>query len=241
MTEGVRINKYISAAGVCSRREADRLLEAGRITLDGKKAELGSKVYPGQSVCVDGKQITGEEPEKILIAFHKPVGIVCTSSGKETDNIIDYLRFDQRIYPVGRLDKQSSGLIFLTNDGELTDRILRGRNGHEKEYEVTVNRPISDEILFAMSQGVPILDTITKPCRITRDGSRKFHIVLTQGLNRQIRRMCEYFDYRVVTLKRVRIMNVYLGNLPEGEWRYLTEEEDTVLKKSLKGKKFYNE
>ena len=220
MAEQIRINKYISSCGFCSRRQADRYLEEGRVTIDGETAGVGDRVEPGQTVCVDGTKIRINE-EKIVIAFHKPAGVVCTSSKKDKDNIIDYLHFDQRIYPVGRLDKESTGLILLTNDGELTDRILRGRNGHEKEYEVTVNKPISQEVIRAMEQGVPILDTMTKPCRIRKLGERKFRMILTQGLNRQIRRMCEYFGYRVLTLKRVRIMNIELGQLPEGEWRYL--------------------
>ncbi len=240
MAEQIRINKYISSCGFCSRRQADRYLEEGRVTIDGETAGVGDRVEPGQTVCVDGTKIRINE-EKIVIAFHKPAGVVCTSSKKDKDNIIDYLHFDQRIYPVGRLDKESTGLILLTNDGELTDRILRGRNGHEKEYEVTVNKPISQEVIRAMEQGVPILDTMTKPCRIRKLGERKFRMILTQGLNRQIRRMCEYFGYRVLTLKRVRIMNIELGQLPEGEWRYLTPKEREKLEKSMKGQKFYND
>lgn len=240
MAEQIRINKYISSCGFCSRRQADRYLEEGRVTIDGETAGVGDRVEPGQTVCVDGTKIRINE-EKIVIAFHKPAGVVCTSSKKDKDNIIDYLHFDQRIYPVGRLDKESTGLILLTNDGELTDRILRGRNGHEKEYVVTVNKPISQEVIRAMEQGVPILDTMTKPCRIRKLGERKFRMILTQGLNRQIRRMCEYFGYRVLTLKRVRIMNIELGQLPEGEWRYLTPKEREKLEKSMKGQKFYND
>lgn len=240
MAEQIRINKYLSSCGFCSRRQADRYLEEGRVTINGVTAGVGERVGPGQTVCVDGTEIRINE-EKIVIAFHKPAGVVCTSSKKDKDNIIDYLHFDQRIYPVGRLDKESTGLILLTNDGELTDRILRGRNGHEKEYEVTVNKPIRQEVIRAMEQGVPILDTMTKPCRIRKLGERKFQMILTQGLNRQIRRMCEYFGYRVLTLKRVRIMNIELGQLPEGEWRYLTPKEREKLEKSMKGQKFYND
>lgn len=240
MTEQIRINKYLSSCGFCSRRQADRYLEEGRVTINGETAGVGDRVEQGQMVCVDGTEIRINE-EKIVIAFHKPAGVVCTSSKKDKDNIIDYLHFDQRIYPVGRLDKESTGLILLTNDGELTDRILRGRNGHEKEYEVTVNKPIRQEVIRAMEQGVPILDTMTKPCRIQMLGERKFRMILTQGLNRQIRRMCEYFGYRVLTLKRVRIMNIELGQLPEGEWRYLTPKEREKLEKSMKGQKFYND
>ncbi len=240
LEEKMRINKYLSNAGVCSRREADRMLEAGRISIDGKIAELGAMVEKGQEVCVDGNRI-GKFESKVLIAFHKPEGIVCTSSKKDANNIIDYIQFPTRIYPVGRLDKDSKGLILLTNDGELTDRILRGRNGHEKEYIVTVNKPLKREVLQAMEQGVPILDTITRPCQIQKINKTCFRIILTQGLNRQIRRMCEYFGYRVVALERVRIMNILLGDLPEGSWRYISEEELKQLEKSLKGKKFYNE
>lgn len=240
LTEQVRINKYLSASGYCSRREADRYLEEGRVTVDGKPAGVGDRVGPEQTVCVDGIKIQNN-PERILIAFHKPAGVVCTSSRKDKDNIIDFLHFDERIYPVGRLDKDSTGLILLTNDGELTDRILRARNGHEKEYEVTVNKPMKREVIRAMEQGVPILGTMTRPCRIQKLDDRRFRMILTQGLNRQIRRMCEYFGYRVLTLKRVRIMNIELGNMREGQWRYVTREELDELEKSMKGQKFYND
>lgn len=226
--------------GYCSRREADRLLEQKRVTIDGKTAGLGEQVHAGQTLCVDGTEICAKR-ERIIIAFHKPAGVVCTSSKKDKNNIIDYIRFDERIYPVGRLDKDSTGLILLTNDGELTDRILRSKNGHEKEYVVTVSRPLRKEVLDAMAQGVPILDTMTKPCQIDMIDEKSFRIILTQGLNRQIRRMCEYFGYRVIRLKRIRIMNVLLDGLPEGKWRYLSEEEIAQMEKSLKGQKFYNE
>lgn len=238
--ESVRINKYLSFAGYCSRREADRLLAEHRVTVDGRPVEMGERVIPGQMVCVDGREVVGHA-ERIVIAFHKPAGVVCTSSPKEPDNIIDFIHFDTRIYPMGRLDKESTGLILLTNDGELTDLVLRGRNGHEKEYVVEVNKPLRREIIEAMEQGVPILGTMTKPCRIHSVDGRSFHIILTQGLNRQIRRMCEYFGYRVTKLKRIRIMNVMLNDLPEGTWRKLSPGELTALEKSLKGKKFYNE
>lgn len=240
MEEKVRINKFLSASGYCSRREADRLLEQERVTIDRKIAGLGDRVSAEQSICVDGIRILSR-PKQIVIAFHKPAGVVCTSSKKDKNNIIDFIHFEQRIYPVGRLDKDSTGLILLTNDGELTDRILRGRNGHEKEYVITVNKPLKQEILKAMAQGVPILDTVTKPCKINQMDERTFKIILTQGLNRQIRRMCEYFGYRVVTLKRERIMNIHLGDLAEGEWRYLSRDEILSLEISLKGQKFYNE
>ncbi len=240
MDEITRINKYLSVSGFCSRREADRLLEQGRVTIDGQTAVLGDRVHPEQNVCVDGKQICPSD-ERILIALNKPDGIVCTSSKQDKDNIIDFIHFEKRVYPVGRLDKDSTGLILLTNDGELMDRILRGRNGHEKEYEVTVNKPMKKEVLQAMAQGVPILNTMTKPCRIERLDQRCFRMILTEGLNRQIRRMCEYFGYRVVTLRRVRIMNIELGNLPVGKWRYVSPDELQKLEQSLKGQKFYNE
>lgn len=240
LDEVVRINKFLSASGVCSRREADRLLEDGRITIDGRTAGLGDMVRSSQHVCVDGKPVK-KNWKQIVIALNKPAGIVCTSSKKEKHNIIDFVHFESRIYPVGRLDKESTGLILLTNDGDLTDRILRGRNGHEKEYVVKVNKPLKKEVIQAMMQGVPILDTITKPCKIQKMDERTFRIVITQGLNRQIRRMCEYFGYRVVSLKRVRIMNIVLGDLPEGKWRYLTEAECQKLENLLKGQKYYNE
>lgn len=240
MEEQIRLNKYLSNCGYCSRREADRLLEQGRVSIDGVSASLGDKVMSGQCVCVDGEPVV-KNTDQVVIAFHKPAGVVCTSSKKDRDNIIDYIGFKERIYPVGRLDKDSTGLILLTNDGELTDRILRGKNGHEKEYIVKVDRPIKGKVLEAMRQGVPILDTMTRPCQVKKIDERTFRITLTQGLNRQIRRMCEYFGYRVVSLKRIRIMNIYLDILPEGKWRYLTKEELQVLEQSLKGQKFYNE
>lgn len=229
MAEAVRINKYLSQCGICSRREADRMLDEGRIQVNGEVPEKGMMVTDRDCITVDGKKICGQA-EEIVIAFHKPRGIVCTTSRKEPDNIIDYIGFPERIYPVGRLDKDSTGIILLTNNGQLMDDILRGRYQHEKEYEVTVDHPIKDSIWDAMEQGVPILDTMTKPCRIPYRNKTEFTIILTQGLNRQIRRMCEYFGYRVRKLKRVRIMNIELGDLPEGKWRYLTEGELTGLK-----------
>ncbi len=235
--DGIRINKYLSQCGYCSRREADRLLDQGKVSINGSCAALGSRVFVGDEVSVDGCKITNTAKE-IVIAFHKPRGIVCTTSKKDPDNVIDYLNFQERIYPVGRLDKESSGLLLLTNNGQLMDDILRGSNYHEKEYVVTVDKPVTKRIYEAMEQGVPILETITRPCHITSRSDRSFHIILTQGLNRQIRRMCEYFDYHVRTLKRIRIMNIKLGDLPEGEWRYLTNEELVHLKQlaAKKGK-----
>lgn len=210
MEQEVRLNKFLSDAGVCSRREADRLIDAGRVKVDGTVAVMGQKVTKTQKIKIDSKPIQRDD-EKVVIAFHKPRGIVCTTSKKDKDNIVDYINYGKRIYPVGRLDKDSSGLILLTNQGELVDKILRGSNFHEKEYIVTVNKKITPEFLRAMGSGVPILDTVTRPCEIEQISARTFRIILTQGLNRQIRRMCEYFDYRVVELTRVRVMNIRLG------------------------------
>lgn len=229
----VRINKYLSEAGFCSRREADRLLEAGAVTIDGQKAVMGSKVCDGQKVCVHGKAVVKEEPF-IFIALYKPVGIVCTTADTEKDNVVKFLNFKHRIYPVGRLDKDSEGLLLLTNQGEWVNKMMRAGNYHEKEYVVKVNKPITKDFLKGLRAGVPILDTVTRPCKARYIDKYTFEIVLTQGLNRQIRRMCEYFGYKVVKLKRVRIMNIYLGNLKPGQWRDLTNEELTVLKNMIK-------
>lgn len=215
-------------------------MEQGKIQVDGHTAFVGERITKEQYITVNGIPV-GEKPREIVIAFNKPKGIVCTSSVKEKNNIVDYLHFPTRIYPVGRLDKDSTGLILLTNDGELTDRILRGKNNHEKEYLVTVQKPLRPEIVRAMEQGVPILDTMTRPCQIIQIDSHTFRIILTQGLNRQIRRMCEYFGYKVITLKRVRVMNIHLGELKEGTWREITGNELEELKNALKGQKFYNE
>lgn len=231
MSEGIRINKYLSEVGYCSRRAADKLLEDGRVTLNGEAPELGTKVLPGDEVRVDGKAVgqpTAEE-DHVYIAYHKPVGIVCTTDRKrERDNIIDAIGHDRRIFPVGRLDKPSEGLIFLTSDGDIVNKILRARNHHEKEYHVTVDRPIRGNFIGDMGGGVPILGTVTRPCEVEQTGPRHFRIVLTQGLNRQIRRMCEHLGYRVVRLKRVRIMHMHL-DLPLGEWRDFTSEELSAL------------
>lgn len=225
----IRINKYISQCGYCSRREADRLVSEGKVYINGISAQMGAKVSPADKIVIEGNLLTDQEPE-VLIAFHKPQGIVCTTSQKDKNNVIDYLDFPSRIYPVGRLDKDSTGLLLLTNNGQLMDDILRGSNYHEKEYVVKVNKPLTDSLIQAMEQGVPILDTMTRPCRIRQTGKDTFHIILTQGLNRQIRRMCEYFGYRVITLKRIRIMNITLGDLPVGKWRTLSREECKTLK-----------
>lgn len=229
---GIRLNKYLSDAGVCSRRQADRWVEEGKITINGNMAVMGQRVLPGDKVAVNGKPIKKEE-DKVLLAYNKPRGIVCTTSKVEKNNIVDYINYDKRIYPVGRLDKDSSGLILLTNQGELVDKILRGSNYHEKEYIVTLNKKITPEFLRAMGSGVPILDTVTRPCELEQIGPRTFRIILTQGLNRQIRRMCEYFDYKVVELKRVRIMNIRLGKLKEGTYRKIAGKELEELKQLL--------
>lgn len=227
----VRINKYLSAAGFCSRREADRLVEAGRVSIDGRIAGMGDKVSDGQKVQVDNKDISVEE-EKILLVFNKPAGIVCTTTDSQgANNIVDYIGYNKRIYPIGRLDKDSHGLILMTNNGEIMDKILRSANGHEKEYIVEVNKDIDDEFVKNMSKGVYLeeLERTTLPCRVYKDGKRKFRIILTQGLNRQIRRMCDNLGYRVVDLKRIRIMNIVLGDLKEGSYRNVTDKEYSKL------------
>ena len=223
--EATRINKYLSESGYCSRREADKLIEQGRVTINGKIPEMGTKVISGDVVKVDGEKVSKEEVNHVYIAFNKPIGVVCTTdTGVEKDNIIDYISYPSRIFPIGRLDKASEGLIFLTNDGDIVNKILRARNNHEKEYVVTVDRPVTPGFIERMGSGIPILDTVTKKCEVERLGKFDFRIVLTQGLNRQIRRMCEYLGYEVVNLKRVRIMNVLL-DVPVGEWRDLTPAE----------------
>ncbi len=220
----VRLNKYISETGFCSRREADKLIEQGRVKIDGVKATTGMKVSKGQSVSIDGKPLKVEN-ELVYIALNKPVGITCTTESKIKGNIVDFINHEKRIFPIGRLDKDSQGLIFMTNDGDIVNKILRARNNHEKEYIVTVNKPITDEFVKGMSNGVPILGTVTKKCLVKKESKNSFRIILTQGLNRQIRRMCEYFGYEVKKLERIRIMNVSIGNLKMGSWRYLTKKE----------------
>ena len=222
----VRINKFLSEAWVCSRREADRQIEAGNVTIDGKIAQMGDRVSEGQQVCFQGVPVKKEE-EMILIALHKPAGIVCTAEKREKNNVIDYLNYPKRIYPVGRLDKDSEGLLLLTNNGDIVNKMMRSGNMHEKEYIVTVNRPVTDSFLHGMANGVPLveLNTTTRKCRVERTGKKQFRIVLTQGLNRQIRRMCEYFGYRVQKLVRVRIMNIELGDLEPGKYRDVTPQE----------------
>ena len=221
----IRINKYLSELGYCSRRAADKLIEQGRITVNDAAVVMGMKVTAQDRIAVDGVLVDQRGDEPVYIAFNKPVGIVCTTDTRvEKDNIIDYINYPTRIFPIGRLDKPSEGLIFLTNDGDIVNKILRARNKHEKEYVVTVNKPITKDFVTKMSKGVPILDTVTRPCTVTQTHKKEFRIILTQGLNRQIRRMCEYLDYRVVKLKRVRIMNVTL-DVGIGKWRHLTKKE----------------
>jgi 23S rRNA pseudouridine2604 synthase len=230
--EEERINKYLADAGVCSRREADDFIAAGRVKINGQKAVNGSKVHDGDRVFLDSDEIK-KDTHLVVIALNKPDGIVCTSDRREPNNIIDYIKYDSRIFPIGRLDKDSEGLILLTNDGEIVNKILRAGNHHEKEYVVTVNKPITDEFLKGMASGVHILDTVTKPCHVEAIDRTSFRIILTQGLNRQIRRMCEHFDYKVMTLTRVRIMNIRLGRLKVGGWRNLTEEELNGLNEEI--------
>jgi len=231
--EKTRINKYLSEVGYCSRRAADKLLEEGRIKINGQVPELGTKVSDEDVVEVDGKPIRESQEKPIYIAFNKPVGIVCTTDTKrERDNIIEYINHPQRIFPIGRLDKPSEGLILLTSDGDIVNKILRSKNNHEKEYLVRVDKPINPKFLEKMRNGVPILDTITKKCEVEKIDDMTFRIVLTQGLNRQIRRMCEFLGYEVIKLKRIRIMNIKL-DLPLGKWRDLTDEELSALNNLL--------
>lgn len=231
---GVRINKFIGDAGFCSRREADRLVEQGRVRINGGIAEMGQRVMPGDRVEVNGKEVlrrveAGGEMGWVYLAFHKPPGIVCTTDRREPDNILDFINYPERIYPIGRLDKMSEGLILLTNDGSIVNDVLRARNQQEKEYEVRVNRPFDAAFLKAMSEGVEILDTRTLPCQVERLDDSTFRMVLTQGLNRQIRRMCEALGYHVVKLRRIRIKTVVL-DLPMGRWRYLEPAEVQSLR-----------
>lgn len=231
VNEGIRINKYLTQVGFCSRREADKLIDQGLIKINGAVPEKGTKVHEGDSVTVRGKEITlNRDQEHVYIALNKPVGIVCTTDQRrEKDNIIDFINYPSRIFPVGRLDKMSEGLILLTDDGEIVNHILRERNGHEKEYIVTVNRPIDEAFIQQMSTGVRILDTVTRPCEVEKLGESMFRIVLVQGLNRQIRRMCEALGHRVVRLKRIRIMQLHLDIAP-GKWRHLSSAEVRSLR-----------
>jgi 23S rRNA pseudouridine2604 synthase len=223
--ESIRINKYLSQAGFCSRREADKLMEQGRVTINDEYIEMGTKVNPGDKVYVDGKLVEIETEEKVYLAVYKPKGVVCTTNSKvEKNNIVDFVDYPTRVFPIGRLDKMSEGLILMTNDGEIVNHILRARHFHDKEYLVTVNKTITDNFIQKMRKGVPILDTMSRKCEVEKLGDRSFKIILTQGLNRQIRRMCEALDYRVRTLKRTRIKNITL-DVEKGNYRNLTEEE----------------
>ena len=230
--EGIRLNKYIASSGLCSRREADTLIESGKVTINGEVALQGRKVMDGDIVLVNGRKVTPDD-DMVYIAFNKPLGVTCTTDRRDPSNIIDYIGFDERIFPVGRLDKNSSGLILLTNDGSIVNKLLRAENGHEKEYLVTVNRPYDKNFLRSMESGVPVLGQLTLPCKLKPAGDRTFKIILHQGLNRQIRRMCEYLGYKVTRLKRIRFMNISLGDLETGKWRYLTASEKKELLKDI--------
>ena len=230
--QGKRLNKFVADSGYCSRREADRLITEGRVQVDGRPGALGDRVLPGMRVTVDGQSLSGRG-ERVYIALNKPAGIVCTTDPREPMNVVDYLDYPIRIFPVGRLDKDSEGLLLMTSDGEIINRILRAAGGHEKEYEVEIDRPVTKEFVEKMSAGVPILDTVTLPCRVRRTGEKSFNIILVQGLNRQIRRMCEALGCNVVHLRRIRIMNIRLGAMRPGQWRELSEEELSGLMEQL--------
>ena len=231
-TKEIRLNKFIGESGFCSRREADKLIEEGKVTINGKIAEVGSKVTKEDDVRIDNKPIKNKN-RFVYIAFNKPVSIVSTTEHKVKNNIVDYINYKERIFPIGRLDKDSEGLIFLTNDGDIVNKILRAGNNHEKEYIVKVDKPITGDFIEGMKNGVPILNTVTKKCFVKKESKYVFRIILTQGLNRQIRRMSEYFGYNVVSLKRIRIMNVHLGDLKPGTWRYLTDKELKKIKELI--------
>lgn len=231
----IRLNKFLSEAGVCSRREADRLIESGQVTVDGKRAETGMKVTEENVVRVGKKEVRPKgKDEMVLLAVNKPVGIVCTEEKREKNNIIDFLKYPTRITYIGRLDKDSEGLILMTNNGDIINKMMRAGNEHEKEYRVTVDKPITDEFINKMANGVPILDTITRKCKVEKIGKYTFRIILTQGLNRQIRRMCEYLGYKVTKLQRLRVMNIKLGDLKPGAYRHVTEEEIKELYELIK-------
>lgn len=231
---GVRINKYLSEAGICSRREADRRIEAGEVRIEGKVAEMGDRVMPGEHVLCQGVEVKNQQ-KMILLAVNKPVGIVCTAEKREKNNIVDYIHYPVRIYPVGRLDKDSEGLILMTNNGDIVNKMMRSGNMHEKEYVVTVDREVTDSFLHGMENGVPLreLNTTTRKCKAKRLGKHQFSIILTQGLNRQIRRMCEYFGYRVKKLERIRVMNIELGDLQTGKYREVSEQEWETLNQMI--------
>lgn len=229
-----RLNKFISESGLCSRREADRCIQKGTVFINGKRAKVGDQVFAGDKVMVNGHNIEPkEESSFVLLAFNKPVGITSTTESGVRDNIVDYVNYSERIFPIGRLDKDSSGLIFLTNNGDIVNKILRAGNKHEKEYIVTVNKPVTDDFIFEMSNGVPILGVNTRKCKVRQISTFVFNIILIQGLNRQIRRMCEHFGYEVTKLERTRIMNINLKGIPTGEFRELTEEEMRSISKSI--------
>ena len=232
--ESIRLNKFISSSGFCSRREADKLIELGRVYVNGRQCKTGQQVSRKDFVEVDGQQIKVKASNKLVyMAFNKPEGITCTTESSVKGNIVDFINYSEKIFPIGRLDKNSQGLIFMTNDGDIVNKILRAGNAHEKEYIVSVDRPVTDEFIRKMSNGIPILDTITQKCRVNRIGKNSFKIILTQGLNRQIRRMCEYLGYKVTILKRTRIMNVELGKLKLGTWRHLTYTEMNLINKMI--------
>lgn len=230
--DSVSLNKYISDTGFCSRREADDYIAQGRVTINEEPAAAGNRVFEGDVVEIDGEPVK-KKIKTVYIAFNKPLGVTCTTDRKDKTNIVDFISFKQRIFPVGRLDKDSEGLIFLTNDGNIVNKILRAGNQHEKEYIVTVDKPLNPEFIKSMSEGVRILGTKTKPCKVVSEGKTIFRITLTQGMNRQIRRMCQVLGYKVKKLVRVRIMNVHLGKLPAGHWRFLTEEEIGLINKMV--------
>lgn len=229
---GIRLNKYLAESGVCSRREADRWIEEGLVRINGHAATLGTRVNSGDQVTMRGQSLR-PRPRRVILAYHKPAGVTCTTDQRDPSNIVNAVAYRERIFPVGRLDKASEGLIFLTNDGDIVNKILRAGNAHEKEYIVTVDRPIRREFLERMAAGVPILNTVTKPCQIRPLSSRSFGIILTQGLNRQIRRMCEYLGYEVTRLQRIRIMKIKLGELKLGRWRLLSSVEQASLNRLL--------
>ena len=232
MTELKRLNKFISETGFCSRREADKYIEQGRVTVNGNMPEMGVKVADTDTVLIDGNPLRAK-PKRVYIAYNKPVGITCTTESKIQSNIVKAVNYPTRIFPIGRLDRPSEGLIFLTNEGDIVNKILRAGNNHEKEYVVTVDKPLNRQFVTKMANGIPILDTVTKKCKVTETAPQEFKIVLTQGLNRQIRRMCEYLGYEVVTLKRTRIMNVTLKGLKVGQWRHLTDVEMAQINDSI--------
>ncbi|SDX28739.1 ribosomal large subunit pseudouridine synthase F [Lutibacter oricola] len=233
-SNSINLNKYISSTGICSRREAEKFIVNGSVTINGKKAQLGNRVFDGDVVKLNGEKLQTKS-NTLYIAYNKPVGIVCTTDSKERNNIVRAINHHERLFPVGRLDKPSQGLIFLTNDGDIVNKILRAGNNHQKEYIVTVNQPITPDFIKKMGNGIPILGTVTKKCSVEQLNKNTFKIILTQGLNRQIRRMCEYLDYEVTKLKRTRIMNVHLGKLAEGDWRELSADEMSDITKMISG------